>query len=122
MIDWYTYLLIGIASLTGLVALVLGFAGKKPNDYTMGATALVAVLLIIQLVIAIVSPFAGNPPSGDLFEYYLYLVSAILLPIAAGFWALIDSNRWNTVVLGVAAIAVAIMVYRMDVIWNVNGA
>lgn len=122
MIDWYTYLLIGIASLTGLVALVLGFAGKKPNDYTMGATALVAVLLIIQLIIAIVSPFAGNPPSGDLFEYYLYLVSAILLPIAAGFWALIDSNRWNTVVLGVAAIAVAIMVYRMDVIWNVNGA
>jgi hypothetical protein len=122
MIEWYTYLLIGVSTLAGLVSLILGFLGRKPNDYTMGATALVAVLLVVQLVIAIVSPFVGNPPSGDIFEYYLYLISAILLPIAAGFWALIDSNRWNTVVLGVAAIAVAIMVYRMDVIWNVNGA
>jgi hypothetical protein len=50
-------------------------------------------------------------------EFYLYLVSAILLLPLAGVWALVERNRWSTVILGVACLAVAIMVYRMNEIW-----
>jgi len=44
-------------------------------------------------------------------------VSAILIPPAAAIWALVERGRWSTVILGVAALAVAVMVYRMEQIW-----
>jgi hypothetical protein len=101
---------------------VLGLAGRKPTDLTMGATALVEVLLIVQLVVAIAAPAFGNTPSGDPLEFWVYLVSAVLLPVAGGFWALVERSRWSTVILGAICLAVAVMVYRMNVIWFVQGS
>ena len=73
-------------------------------------------------MIAIVAPFAGNPPTGALLEFWVYLVSAVLLPIAAVVWALLERSRWSTVIMGIAALAVAVMVWRMHVIWTVQVA
>ena len=52
----------------------------------------------------------------------MYLVSALLVPAAAVFWALVDRSRWSTVVLAVACFAIAVMVYRMGQIWFVQAA
>lgn len=117
MIEWFTTIQVVVAVLAGLLCLSLGFAGRKPSDLSLGALALVELLLIIQLVVAIVSPAAGNEPVGNVLEFYTYLVSAVILPIAAGFWALVDRSRWSTVILGTAALAIAVMVYRMQQIW-----
>lgn len=117
MIEWFTTIQVVVAVLAGLLCLSLGFAGRKPSDLSLGALALVELLLIIQLVVAIVSPAAGNDPVGNVLEFYTYLVSAVILPIAAGFWALVDRSRWSTVILGTAALAIAVMVYRMQQIW-----
>lgn len=121
MIEWFTIVQVSVAVAAGLLCVVLGLAGRKPTDLTMGATALVELLLIVQLVVAIASPAFGNEPSGSLLEFYIYLVSAVLLPLAGGFWALIERSRWSTVVLGAVCLAVAVMVYRMNVIWFVQG-
>ena len=118
MIEWFTWVQVAVAVLAGLLCLVLGLAGRAPNDYSLGATLLVELLLIAQLVVAIVAPLAGNPPSGSLPEFYIYLVSALILPPLAGFWALVERNRWSTVVLGVVCLAIAVMVYRMYQIWS----
>lgn len=120
MIEWFTTVQIVVAVLAGLVCLVLGFARRAPNDFTLGATALVELLLIVQVVIAIVAPLTGNQPTGSLLEFWVYLVSAVLIPPAAGFWALIERNRWSTVILGVASLAIAVMLYRMGQIWFVQ--
>jgi hypothetical protein len=117
MIEWFTWLQVGVAVIAGLFCLVLGLLGRQPNDYSLGATLVVELLLIGQLVVAIVAPFVGNQPSGSLPEFYIYLVSALLLPPLAGFWALLERNRWATVVLGTVCLAVAVMVYRMYQIW-----
>ncbi len=122
MIEWVTWLQVGVAVLAGLFCLVLGLLGRQPNDYSLGATLVVELLLIGQLVVAIVAPFAGNPPSGSLPEFYIYLISALLLPPLAGFWALLERNRWATVVLGTVCLAVAVMLYRMFQIWTVQVA
>ncbi len=122
MIAWFQYVEIAVAVGAGLFALVLGFAGRKPSDYTLGATALLEVLLVVQVVISIVAPLAGNSPTGDLLEFWIYLVSAVLLPPAAVIWALVDRGRWSTAVLGVACLAIAVMVYRMGQIWFVQVA
>jgi hypothetical protein len=120
VIPWYTDVEVVVATLAGLLTAILGFTGKKPGDLTMGAALLVELLLIAQLVIAIVSPFAGNQPTGSLVEFYIYLIAALIIPLLAGFWALVERDRWSTVILGVACLAVAIMVVRMDIIWTVQ--
>ena len=100
MIEWFVALQVGVAVIAGVLCLVLGLAGRVPSDLTMGAVALVELLLVVQLVMAIVAPALGNSPSGSLAEFYIYLISALLLPLAGGFWALIERNRWSTVILG----------------------
>lgn len=122
MIAWFTVVQIAVACAAGLLCTVLGLAGRRPSDLTVGTQALVLLLLIVQVVIAIIAPLAGNPPTGDLLEFWVYLVSAVLIPPAAVAWALIERGRWSTVVMGVAAFAIAIMIWRMNVIWTVQVA
>jgi len=122
VIEWFTWVQACIAVAAGLLAVVLGLAGKKPADLTMGATAFVGVLLVVQLVIAILSPLFGNTPTGNVLEFYTYLVTAILIPPLAIIYGLADRSRWSTVVLGVACFAVAVMVVRMNQIWFVQVA
>jgi hypothetical protein len=120
MILWFTLVQVAIAAVAGLLCIVLGLAGRRPSDLTVGALALIEVLLVVQIVMAIIAPFAGNRPTGSLLEFWVYLVSAALLPPAAVFWALLERSRWSTVIMGIAALAVAIMLWRMHAIWTVQ--
>ncbi|QIG38165.1 hypothetical protein G5T42_00610 [Microbacterium sp. 4R-513] len=122
MILWFTYFEVAVAVIAGLLCLVLGLIGRRPSDWTVGSLALVELLLIVQVVVAIVSPLAGNPPTGSLLEFWVYLVSAVLLPPLAVGWALVERSRWSTVIMGVAALAIAVMVWRMQVIWTIQVA
>jgi len=122
MIFWYMTVLVAAAVLAGLLCLVLGLAGRKPADLTLGALALVEVLLLAQIVMAIVAPAVGNAPTGNPLEFWVYLVTAAIIPPLAVLWALVERTRWSTVVLGVGALAVAVMTYRMYQIWTVQVA
>ncbi len=122
MIGWFTVAQVAVAVVAGVLCLVVGAIGRKPSDLTVLPTALVEVLLVVQLVIAIVAPSVGNPPSGSLIEFYAYLLSGLVIPPLAVFWALVEPTRWSTIILGASCLAIAIMVYRMDVIWNVQSA
>lgn len=121
MIEWFTTIAIVVSVIAGLIALVLGGIGRRPDDYSVLATAAVALVLVVQIVIGIVAPFVGNEPTGDIVEWWIYLVTALVLPVAAIAWALVDRSRWATIVMGVASLAVAVMVFRMNQIWFVQG-
>jgi hypothetical protein len=120
VIDVFTIILIAVSTLAGLLCVVLGLAGRKPADLTILAVVLVEVLLLAQVVIALISPAVGNHPTGNLGEFWVYLATACLMPPAAIAWALTERSRWSTVVLGVAALAIAVMAYRMNQIWTVQ--
>jgi len=122
VIEWFTWLQVAVAVIAGVFCVVLGIARRLPDDFTLGATLLVEVLLLGQVVVAILAPLFGNNASGSVLEFYIYLVSAVLIPPAAVFWGLIERNRWSTVILGVACLSIAIMVYRMYQIWIVQVA
>ncbi|WP_111718287.1 hypothetical protein [Homoserinimonas sp. OAct 916] len=122
MIAWFLIAQIAIATAAGVLCVILGLMGRKPTDLTMGATALVWLLLLAQLVVSVLAPVFGNRATGSLLEFYVYLISAVLLPVGTGFWALIERTRWSTVILGAACLSVAIMLYRMGQIWFVQGA
>lgn len=120
MILTFTIVQMIVACVVGLVCVVWGLIGRKPNDVTVLATALVEVLLVAQLVIAIVAPIVGNTPTGSLLEFWLYLVAALIIPPLAMVWALVERTRWSNVVMGGAAFAIAVMVWRMEQIWSVQ--
>jgi hypothetical protein len=122
MILWFTIAQVVVAVAAGLLCLIAGLAGRRPSDLTVGSLALVELLLLAQIVIAIIAPLAGNPPMGSLLEFWVYLVSAALLPLAAVAWALLERSRWSTVIMGIAALSIAVMVWRMNVIWTVQVA
>jgi len=121
VIEWFTTIAITVSLIAGLTALVLGGIGRKPDDFSVLPTAAVAIVLLAQIVIGIVAPLVGNQPTGDIIEWWIYLVVALVLPVAAIAWALVDRVRWATVVMGVASLAVAVMLYRMHQIWFVQG-
>ena len=122
MILWFTIVQVVMAVAAGLLCVVLGLAGRRPSDLSVGGLALLELLLIVQIVVAIIAPLAGNPPTGSLLEFWVYLVSAALIPPAAVAWALLERSRWSTVIMGVGALAVAVMVWRMHAIWTIQVA
>lgn len=118
MILWYGIVIIAVGLIAAVLCIVASARKRGPNDYTLGATLLGALLLLVQIVIAAVAPAAGNPPEGDPLEFWMYLIIAFLLPPGAAFWALVDRTRWANLVLAVVNLSVAVMTYRMLVIWG----
>jgi hypothetical protein len=122
VIEWFAWFQVGFAALIGLVS--FGFAAKKatPNDYTLLGTVLIGVLLVAQIVVSIVAPFVGNEPTGDSLEFWMYLITAVMMIPAAVIWAVVERNVISNVILGVVGVSVAVMVARMNEIWFSPGA
>ncbi|HEX4058450.1 MAG TPA: hypothetical protein VHX87_09060 [Galbitalea sp.] len=120
MILGYAAVEVAVAAAAGVLCVILGLFRRKPGDLSMGAVALVELLLLAQLVIAIIAPLTGNSPTGSILEFYIYLICALVIPLLAGAWALIERDRWSTVVLGIACLAIAVMIVRMNIIWTVQ--
>ena len=120
MIDWFVWVQVVVALVVGLLCVGIALSGGAPNDLTVFAIGAVELLLLAQVVVSIVAPFTGNHPTGDLLEYWIYLVTAVIIPPAATLWALVARSRWSTAILAAAAFTVAIMVWRMSQIWFVQ--
>ena len=102
----------------GLFALSLGLFGRLPSLWSVGALGIVLLGLIIQFVYTTVLVVGGAEAAVDTVEFFAYLVVAMMVPVGAGFWALVERNLWSTVILGVAALTVAVMLVRMNQIWT----
>jgi hypothetical protein len=122
MIAGFTAVAVVVAVVAAVLAVGLGLAGRKPSDLSLAGPALLELLLLAQLVIAIVAPVTGNDPTGNPVEFYAYLISALIIPPAAIFWALTERTRWSVVVVGIACFAVGVMFVRMQIIWTQQGA
>lgn len=70
MILWFTLVQVIVAAAAGLLCIILGLAGRRPSDLSVGGLALLELLLIAQIVVAVVAPLVGNPPTGSLLEFW----------------------------------------------------
>jgi len=117
MIEWFVALQIGLALLIASALLAFGFSKRKPSLVSLSLLAVVEVGLVAQAVISIVFVAGGARAKTDTIEFFAYLFVALLIPAGSAFWALIERNRWSTMVLAVAAATVAVMLARMQQIW-----
>ena len=89
MIFAYTVVQAVVAAAAAVLCVVLGLAGRKPSDVTLGSLVIVELLLVAQLVVALVAPAVGNPSRGSVLEFWVYLVTALLIPPLGMVWALL---------------------------------
>jgi hypothetical protein len=117
VIEWFTIVQIVVAVVAAVTCVIVSLSGRQPNDLTLATVAAVELLLIAQVVVAVIAPATGNSATGNVVEFWVYLVSAVIIPPAAVIWALTDRERWSTLIIAVACFAVAVMVFRMSQIW-----
>jgi hypothetical protein len=109
-----------------VVAVVLAALGalstalrRRIGTAHLATTALLELLLVAQAVVATVALVGGHRPA-ELTTFLAYLVSVVLLPVAGLLWARTEPTRWAGTVLGVAALAVAVMAWRLLDLWGVT--
>lgn len=123
MISWLMIAQAIALGVVGAVVAIVGLTRRPFNDWVLGAAAFTLLTLVVQAIASFIAPFAGAGPTGDLLEYWVYLISALLIPPAAVVWALIDKrSEWQTLVVGIGILACAVMAYRMHQIWFVQVA
>jgi len=118
VILWFTVAQVAVALACALWATGRGITRRTPDDFSVLSLALVELLLLAQVVVAIIAPAVGNHPTGDPLEYWMYLITALLIPIIAGVLAVVERSRWASIIVGIAAFGIAVMLWRMQVIWG----
>jgi uncharacterized membrane protein len=120
MVELGYQLLLAVSLIGGVYALLLGLFKKEPSWFSVGAVSAVELALFVQLIWSIVLVSGGAQAKGDTVEYFGYIITALLVPPASVFWAIIERSRWATVVMGIAGLTVAVMAVRMWQIWSGN--
>lgn len=105
------------AALVALWSFVQSARDRLPDTPLLIAIAVLEALLVAQLVIGIVLLAGGERP-GSLATYLAYLIGClVVLPVGAA-WALAERSRASTVVLGIACLAIPVMVLRLNEVWS----
>ncbi len=120
--DYPSRVLVVTWCIIGACLLLAGWAGvralrDKPVIFVqLVAAGVVEVAMIVQIVLAAIGTGSGEVAPDPLLLWG-YLVTALVLLPAAAWWALLDRTRWSSVVLIVAAFAIAAMQLRIWQIW-----
>lgn len=115
--DAYFYIILAVGLLSSGICLVAGILKKAPNDLTILSVAGVELALVVYLVGSIVWVVAGEPIAGEAWEFWGYLVTAMLLPPAAVYWSILERTRWSNFVLAAVGVTALVMAARMNQIW-----
>ena len=118
MIDAFFLILAWYAVAAGVILIFLGLIGKSPSGFSVGLAIGVEAGLLVQLILSIVLVSLGQYAVIDTWEFFGYLIVALMVPIVGAVWALVERNRWSTVVLGAAVLTIAVMLVRMQQIWT----
>jgi hypothetical protein len=118
MVEWLLVPILAISAAIGTFLLVAGVFGAIPRGSFLLTFSFVEIGLLIQAAVAIGMTLAGARASVSTFEFFGYLLVALLLPLIAAVWALAEKTKWSTVILGFCALTVAVMLLRMWQIWT----
>jgi hypothetical protein len=121
-----------MSSVNGAVPTTIIVAGLALAAYALLMTALnrrmgigllaalgVLEILLLVLVGLIVAKLAGGARPASLATLIGYLIAMPLVPVAAGFWGLLERSRWGSAVVAVAGLIAAVLIVRLHEIWPV---
>jgi len=118
MLEWWYQAQLWFGVAAGLLLVLVGLIGRRPSGFSLALVAGSEFGLVMQLIASITLVILGERAKLDTWEFFGYLIVALMVPVAAAIWALIDRNRWSTVVMGVGVLTVVVMLVRMQQIWS----
>jgi hypothetical protein len=123
VIEWL-YLAVQAAALASAAWFFVDTArSKEVGLANVIGIGVLEVLLLVQLVTSIIVVPAADGDGKALF--FSYLVTALLIPVAALFWGSIDRSRWGIGTVAASCLIVAALMLRIHQIWeyqvNVGG-
>lgn len=115
--DAYFYIILVVGLVSTVICLGAGILKKAPNDTTILSVAAVEVSLLVYLIGSIVRVAGGEQMAGEPWEFWGYLLTALLLPVGAVYWAILERTRWSNFVLAAVGVTALVMAARMNQIW-----
>ena len=99
-------------------ALLLTALNRRMGIGLLAALGVLEILLLV-LVGLIVAKLADGERPASLATLIGYLIAMPLVPVAAGFWGLLERSRWGSAVVAVAGLVAAVLMVRLHEIWPV---
>jgi len=116
-LDAYFYIILAVGLVSTGICLTAGILKKGPNDVTILSVAAVELALLVYLVGSIIRVTAGERIAGETWEFWGYLLTALLLPVGAVYWSILERTRWSNFVLAAVGVTALVMAARMNQIW-----
>lgn len=107
-----------VCLISTLICIAAAIIRQPPNDVTILSVAAVELFLLVYLVASIFRQAGGEPVTGEAWEFWGYLLTALVIPVGAFWWAILERSRWSNLVLGAVGVTIFVMLYRMEQIWD----
>lgn len=118
MLEWWYLAQLWYGVAAGLLLVILGLIGRKPSGFSLALVAGSEFGLLMQLIASITLVVLGQRAALDTWEFFGYLIVALMVPVGSAIWALVERSRWSTVVMGAGVLTVVVMLVRMHQIWT----
>ena len=113
--------LVWAATATALVLAALGavstIAGRRIGALHWAGAGVLEAVLLVQAVVAVVR-LTGGHHLAETATFFGYLAGVLIVPVIGVFWARTERTRWAGTQVAVAALAAAIMVWRLVQVWS----
>jgi len=117
--------LVWAATVVALLLAVLGglstLLRRRTGTVHLAVAAVLEAVLLLQAGIALARLAGGYRPE-ETATFLGYLGGVVLVPVAGVLWSRSEPSRWAGTVVGIAALVVAVMVWRLLQLWEVPGA
>lgn len=117
MVDGLATALIAGALVVAAWCAVTAIRNKPTGDPHLYGSAIVEAVLLVQVAVAVVRLARGDRPD----EFATFIAYLVLVPfvLPIGFFlSLVERTRWGTIILGASALALAILVVRLQDLWG----
>lgn len=118
MVEWFFLGQSWFALGAGLVLVGMGLVGRIPSGFSISLVAISELALIAQLGLSVALVIMGEQARVDTWEFFGYLLVALMIPAGGAFWALLERGKWSTVIMGASLLTLSVMLVRMYQIWT----
>ena len=115
MIDGLVSALVVLAVLLAVVVFAFAALDRLPPKAHLQGLLLLQLLVLVQAVLALTRLGGWDGPTGELLGY---LAVAFLLVPGGIVLTVEERTRWGTAVLGATCLVLAVVVLRLQVIWD----
>lgn len=105
------------AAVFALWHVIRGYQFSNPLFYTVAG---VEGALVVGLIVAITKSIRGLGQAEPVLYWSYFATTLIIAPLAV-MWGVGDKSRWGTGVVAIAMVTIAVLVIRLEQIWQGHG-